>query len=935
MSIDIKKVYSDNPYVDELVYYTMQLGIDTVLKINGEAEKYETLEILKKAGTYISCIEGNVILGQFDYFPYEVLTSTVDSDGRLYGAGLPDTTARAIVNNPKNVKDISSDAQKRVLEAMKIWYIEHYEEENTYYRMLNGLPPIGYPDIYVDEWRVTDVTLDLSIPLHKMSKSTILILDNKGILDDLFNEDPKNRGFIKHLGLKKIDVYLARKASNFDPLYVPDIDSDSIREMYIDKLNNNRTYVIRAVYSEAYKYNSDYYDNIMAIFIVLITLVDIISRVQEFITRKEIFDIRSCEYLFQSYGVEFFEEIPLRYQIAMVKNIHTLLKYKSSAQCMVDICSLFGFDNIKVFKYYLLKDRNIDLTTGDYSFTGDDEKDFTLKFIKLPLEDNVNDYIRTPSNHIDYDEITDGDPTWDGGLDHEEVKKEILKEAFNIVRTKYISIDTIYDIAKMSAEQTYFFNMLYDNYEKEELLKVRISFIDGSRQFDLADTFSMLTALSYYYYDIKDTLMDTQEKVLYVNGFNFKADLAELAASLERTGYTLHAMEQLKAFQVPDSQIPSFDQMMNMYVNNLSVRDELIKGMQEADNLRVFLVYRKLYNALMTVELTMDHFKNPETGDFYRDADGDATYTEYFKNVEPLFYYELMDIYSIEDVDDRKQRIATMIDNIVLALENYINLDEFQSLLYGLPAVSAEAVKQYIAMVINFYKSYKVDFLGLNTIYYLDDRVDGLIRIIDDVFLFRNFTKNEEIFVTEIIKKLQVNMAYEEYIKLLDTIALDIETWANKQYDDYINIYDDIPTKIIQFIKYSVCIIGETYGIHISRECIENLNIHDLIGEIKATVEYKEKISLYERIWIYYNYRIDVDPDAVSEFDIENVVLTPTGSVTVLDSRIKSSNIGLFIPDLSVDDLVSDISVTCADGSATITGTTSYDIVGVLKIKYS
>ena len=100
----------------------------------------------------------------------------------------------------------------------------------------------------------------------------------------------------------------------------------------------------------------------------------------------------------------------------MIKNIHTLLKYKSSAQCMVDICSLFGFDNIKVFKYYLLKDHNVDLATGDYVYDEDPEKQFTLKFIKLPLEDNVNDYIRVPSNHIDYDEITEGDVTWDGGL---------------------------------------------------------------------------------------------------------------------------------------------------------------------------------------------------------------------------------------------------------------------------------------------------------------------------------------------------------------------------------------------------------------------------------------------------------------------------------------------------------------------------------------
>ena len=88
------------------------------------------------------------------------------------------------------------------------------------------------------------------------------------------------------------------------------------------------------------------------------------------------------------------------------------------------------------------------------------------------------------------------------------------------------------------------------------------------------------------------------------------------------------------------------------------------------------------------------------------------------------------------------------------------------------------------------------------------------------------------------------------------------------------------------------------------------------------------------KMWIYYNNWICINPDAApSEYDIENVVLTKTGSVRVNDSRITAKNTGVFTPDLSVNDLVSNINVTCAAGYATITGTTSYDIPGTLKIK--
>ena len=60
MSFEIKKIYTDNPYVDEMVYYTRLMSMDTVLKMQDLADKGETVESLKRAGIYISCVEGTV-----------------------------------------------------------------------------------------------------------------------------------------------------------------------------------------------------------------------------------------------------------------------------------------------------------------------------------------------------------------------------------------------------------------------------------------------------------------------------------------------------------------------------------------------------------------------------------------------------------------------------------------------------------------------------------------------------------------------------------------------------------------------------------------------------------------------------------------------------------------------------------------------------------
>lgn len=980
MSFEITKIYTDNPYVDEMVYYTRLMSIDTVLKLKDVADRNESLSSLKNAGIYITCVEG---LAKFNTF--ESYTRTA-----LMSAGITDPLTLEACVLDKN--SIPENYRAAAVTAMAAEFIDCYIEQNNYYRMLHGLPnwtenytlknndaivraePNSYGKVigkiaqdnkvtvtkiygkwyyltgnysgtdvsisgWVDSTNVSiigdnfdyvpetfslpdGIVIDRTKPIHLMDNSEALLLDKYGLLDELLNEDPINRQYMLHLGKKSIDIYFARRANRFDVLYTPTIDSDAIERMYRDKLDNNKFYVLRTIYSEAFKYNSDYYDNFIAVLIVLITVVDIISRVQEFIARKEIFDIRSVQYLFKSYGVPFFEEIPLKYQIAMVKNLHTLLKYKSTSVCMVDICSLFGFDNIKVFKYYLLRDRKVDLTTGEYVVAEDEngnediDEEYELKFLKLPLEDDLDDYIRVGGNYIDYDEITTGDATWDGGLDHDMVMKNILKEEFNFIRTKYISIDTVYEIAQMSAQQSYFFNFLYDNVDLEENLRVEVPFIEAGKEFKVADLFTLLTVLTYYYRGVKDTIMDTQSKVLHVNGFNFKADLGLLAAEIGAKrvndiydiyvdpntdgdnnpdndpenivldyGSTLHAQEQLKKFKIPTSSIPSFNEMIDIYINNMEVRDELIKGMQEADNKRVYDVYKKLYDALMVVELTMDYYKNPETGDFYRDEEGDATYTEYLKHQDSSLYYVIAQTMTFEDQASRNQYIANVIDSIIYSLEEYIDSDEFQSLFAYLPVMGTEAVKGYIATVINFYKSHKVDFLGFNTIYILDDKNDGYIRLIDDLIQKRFFQKDE---FTKLYDKFGINkdtglgtivsISYDERVKLIERIYLDIRTWIILQKDDRIVLTDEVYEKLVKLVLHTVIqLTEEITGSTISKTFYETIAASDYLQSITGFV-FKDDLGIVDRMWIYDEGYITDNSAYMSVVSMEDVnrIITAT-----------------------------------------------------------
>lgn len=910
MPFEIKKVYTNNPYVDELVYYTKFMGLDTVLKMQAVADQNETAESLKAAGIYISCVENTVVFEMFD----KCTTTALNAAG-IIEPNLVNHCLKSIDNVPLKYRDA-------VTKALSKEYIENYVELNKYYRMLHGLPPIGHED-YVENWiPENDTVIDLSKPVHEMSNSEVLILEREGVLEDMIKEDPDNRLYMRHLGKRKIDIYMARRANRFDPLYIPKSDCEPVEHIYREKLDANKFYVLRTVYSEAFNYNSDYYDNFIAVFIVLITVVDIIARVQEFIARKEIFDIRSCQYLFESYGVPFFAEIPLKYQIAMVKNLHTLLKYKSTAKCMIEICSLFGMRNIQIFKYYLLKDRTVNLKNGDYIYSDEEpgsgeqlEDDFELKFLKVPLEENLNDYIRVSSNYIDYDEITTGDVKWDGGIDHDMIKHDIMREAFNFTRTKYISIDTIYDISKMAIQQAYFFNFLYDNVDLESLLTIKVPYIEPGKNFKIADIFTLLTVLTYYYRGVKDMIMDTQSKVLYINGFNFKADLAYLAETLIPNINTDnsdvipdkatidHVKEQINKFQIPQSSIPSFNEMMDMYVNNLEVRDELIKGMLNADNKREYDIYKKLYDALMTVELTMDYYKNPETGDFYRDEEGDATYSEFLKHQDPALYYVVTEVQSFEDDESRNSYIANLIDSIVYALEEFIDTEEFSGLFYNLPVMSAEAIKQYIATVINFYKSYKVDFLGLNTIYVLDDK-EGAIQLLEDILLGRYHIYADFAKVKEYIHRLKVTTNPHDTISLIERIYLDIKTWRQITIEDEIEIKDIIAEILTKLVYYSVVKINEKHYLNVDHKKKELIHAYDLIVEINNNFSFTDNLGIQDKMWIY----TEGEDSTVDPFTnlMSSVPAGNEGAIVTVDTN-GDSKAGINIEDIATEKDVVDI----------------------------
>ena len=723
------KIPTDNiPLLDDLVFYLKRLCTECVIKIQKDADKYESEKMHVKAYRYLCAVDNSASFYLYSYRRNEMLDAGVPLD--------------IIDKAYQDLKFVPSKAREILLRNKKQEIIDLYEEQNPYYKTLNGQPERYEQYIYLTPDQVPDeVDIEnFDIPLHQYSDVECDLLYHYGIIDSLLQQYPDFK-YLNYLGSKRISIYKARKASNFSLLYVPSDIPIEIVSRFKDKLALNRIYITNVVYSEAYEFKSEYYENFLCVLLIVLTMIDIIAEMPDMINKNEIFDLKMVRLIFENYDIEFFNDIPFHYQLSMIKNLHKLLKYKSTTRNIIDICSIFGFDDVRVFKYYILKERKTDefgnyITVFDDDYNVDNSKTYDLKFIKVPIKENVSKYLNDPSKYIEYDELTRRDGLWDGGLDHDYIKNKILDMEFNHYYSKYLSVEVLNSVTKLSFQMSYFYNMLFDDNKVEENLLVKSNSISTSAEFRLVDLISYLYALGYRYKKVKDTIFTEQTKIITIMGFNFEQDMEVLQNNLAKRGYTFKDVG-IEDWQNP-SQILTVNQLTQVYLKNKEIYDHLVHEMNHAENKRIFDVYKMVFDSLMVVKNNRKMFEKP-------DGTIAETYTDFLRYRNPLLFKMLTDIDGIEDWEEKKVALTQQINNVVGDLSQYIETDELDNIFSIFPTVSRDAVRDYVREVIGFFKSYKIDIESVNTILKFDDKFSDKVRILDDIFVKYKFKISEDI----------------------------------------------------------------------------------------------------------------------------------------------------------------------------------------------
>jgi hypothetical protein len=295
---------------------------------------------------------------------------------------------------------------------------------------------------------------------------------------------------------------------------------------------------------------------------------------------------------------------------------------------------------------------------------------------------------------------------------------------------------------------------------------IRVKYINQDKYFRLIDIVSYLYVLMYENVGIEDTIIDSTSKVLTIKGFNFDADLVALEEWIIDHDFTMEELG-VDGFVIPETNIMSYEQLMDIFVRNKKIYDHVVKQLVVADNIRIYNAYKKIYDSLLVTRLNTTMFTTPD-GEFA------GTYTRFLESRDPVLYQHINYIRSLSGAD-KTNVITSAIGETLFSLDNYIDTSDFTFLFTNIPSLSSELLKGYVYKIINFFKSYKTELMSINIIYRFNDKLDNRILIIDNAAITSVSTKDTEqigLHFADQIFKNNTTTKYTDKVTLYDTLFI-------------------------------------------------------------------------------------------------------------------------------------------------------------------
>lgn len=805
---------------DAFLNELMKISSGIIWKNKAKAAECESEEYAIEVEQFMTAKKGLLTFETIYEFDEEVLLK----------AGLDPVTADIATTDssfiPLDLRDLCTKLQIEYI-------LNNYEEMNNYYRMLYGLPDLEdtefiYNTKYIDLTR-TDV------PIHELTLVELFRLENNGYLDELKQKYPSKK-YLNHLTEKKIEPYVARMADNFSILYITSSEYENLLDDFKNTYEGCR-YSIMTYYTNVLRKNNVYYDSFMALCILFMTLGLMHYKYLDSDIDREFFDKDSIRYIYEAYGLPFYADIPLDYHIKIAKNINRLLSYKGSTRVFYELFDLFGFGSTDIFEYYIMKTHKFEEGKPVFVYKDDGAPDnramYEIKFGKVRLYDNPQLEMSDEKNQVQYNDIVASDPYW---ISDEDMLDKLYNSNYNYKESKYLGIQTVYDITKILYEGAFYFKLIFDNREFTDKTMVYANFV--GKDVSLFNLILYACALFGKRYGYCASISDAPHTISKVLGFDFKKNLATIRNAISESDILKDDTGLLSLLK--DMNINSLNAVNSVYKQIDDLRKYLVSKMCSTHERTVYSAYYELYTSLMYSNYIDEVYtkKNGELASSFEEllADKDSTLAVRLNS----------------DMD-----IDAELSNVLILLKTESQHLKYIELTVG---VNIELAITYLLRIINLLKSAKSELLGFNIVYTITARGENMMKLL--------------CLIASIYDEQHIGNGYcliDDAIELIhDFYSLKYSLY--EQEDCIVKELDQVYLdSYLGFINNTLTLLGEIVnGLRF------RFDIVDYISHCKSKEVFKDSVLMKNKLITIYDVIIEV------------MVYTVKDEVEKLDDSIKS-----------------------------------------------
>jgi len=503
------------------------------------------------------------------------------------------------MNNPYTVPYQFHDNLRR---AGREAFLRQYVEENDYYRTLNGLPKLDDKDfIYLSE-PVRNQLHATDVPVHELSE----LIQNNYMNTDEYHEMVKRypeKEYLNYLGSNKIDLFVARRANDFEiiryPLNRSDI-SPNLLTVFAKLYEDYREYVMITLYNE---YMEDLYVGYrayMGLIIKIHTILQIGNSCVEAINNRRYLDDSILHIILSMYKIS--SDLLMTQADRRNLAIHLLriTQDKGTSDVYEELVDILNYQDIAISKLMLIKGQQFD-PSNNYKALDK----FKPYFAKIPIDTtDMYSIINDPNTvNYSYEEITNPDPTW---WDTDDTREILNNREYSIADTKYIMVESAVHQMRYMMESIYFTHLILDNKYATDQFMVEIPELFGGESVSVFDLIIFCITATCMNYGYTGKIKSPGDKLLAVAGFNFDLDFDSFIAFVNGCEY------------LDKERVMSF-------LSNLTMRDktdiyrlfnDVIEPMQEwlelkiarSDNRKEYLEYEAVYRALYSYDINKNQF---------------------------------------------------------------------------------------------------------------------------------------------------------------------------------------------------------------------------------------------------------------------------------------------------------------------------------------